>query len=88
MYKIASSCIAATLKMVLSKLISEEQKGFFKGRYKGENIRLMYDTLLYTNKHQVPGLLLMVDFEKVFDSVAWSFIEKSLNKFNFGHDNH
>ena len=88
MYKIASSCIAATLKMVLSKLISEEQKGFFKGRYIGENIRLLYDTLLYTNKHQVPGLLLMVDFEKVFDSVAWSFIEKSSNKFNFGHDNH
>ena len=46
----------------------------------------MYDTLLYTNKHQVPGLLLMVDFEKAFDSVAWSFIENFLNKFNFGHD--
>ena len=28
----------------------------------------------------------MVDFEKAFDSVPWSFIEKSLNKFNFGHD--
>ena len=86
MYKIASSCIAARLKMVLAKLISGEQKGFLKGRYIGENIRLLYDTLLYTNNHQVPGLLLMVDFEKAFDSVAWSFIEKSLNKFNFGHD--
>ena len=67
-------------------MISEEQKGFLKGRYTGENIRLLYDTLLCTNKHQVPGLLLMVDFEKAFDSVAWSFIEMSLNKFNFGHD--
>ena len=86
MYKIASSCIAARLKMVLAKLISEEQKGFLKGRDRGENIRLLYDTLLYTNKHQTHGLLLMVDFEKAFDSVAWSFIEKSLNKFNFGHD--
>ena len=57
-----------------------------KGRYVGENIRLLYDTLLYTNKHQTHGLLLMVDFEKAFDSVAWSFIEKSLNKFNFGHN--
>ena len=28
----------------------------------------------------------MVDFEKAFDSVAWSFIEMSLNKFNFGCD--
>ena len=71
-HKIASSCIAARLKMVLPKLISEEQqKGFLKGRHIGKNIRL-----LYTNKHQVSGLLLMVDFEKAFDSVAWSFTEK------------
>ena len=51
-------------------LISEEQKGFLKGRYIGENIKLLYDTMLYTNKHQVPGLLMMVDFEKGFDNGA------------------
>ena len=28
----------------------------------------------------------MVDFEKAFDSVAWSFTEKSLHKFKFGKD--
>ena len=28
----------------------------------------------------------MVDFEKAFGSVAWSFIEKSLRKFKFGKD--
>ena len=69
-----SSCIAARLKKVLPKLISEEQKGFLKGRDRGENIRLLYDTFLYTNKHQVPGLLLTVHFEKAFDNVEWSFI--------------
>ena len=46
----------------------------------------MYDTLLYAKQHQIPGLLLMVDFEKAFGSVAWSFIEKSLRKFKFGKD--
>ena len=47
-YKIASSCIAARLKTVLPKLIGDDQKLFFlKGRYIGENIRLLYDTLLY-----------------------------------------
>ena len=48
-----------------------------KGRYIGENIRLLYDTIVLTEKEKIPGLLLMIDFEKVFDSVAWSFIEKS-----------
>ena len=57
-----------------------------KGIYIGENIRLLYDTLLYASKHYIPGFLLVVDFEKAFDSVAWSFIEKSLNVFNFGHE--
>ena len=85
-YKIASSCITERLKTVLHKLIGEDQKGFLKGRYIGENIRLVYDTLMYTGKHQIPGLLLMVDFEKAFDSVAWSFIEKPLSAFNFGND--
>ena len=28
----------------------------------------------------------MVDFQKAFDNVAWSFIEKSLHKFKFGKD--
>ena len=85
-YKIASSCIAARLKTVLPKLIGDDQKGFLKGRYIGENIRLLYDTLLYASQHQILGLLLMVDFEKAVDSVVWSFIEKSLRKFKFGKD--
>ena len=85
-YKTASSCIAARLKTVLLKLTGDDQMGLLKGRYIGENIRLLYDTLLYANQHRVPGLLLMVDFEKAFDSVAWSFIETSLCKFKFGKD--
>ena len=28
----------------------------------------------------------MVDFKKAFDSVTWSFIEKSLRKFKFEKD--
>ena len=83
-YKLASPCIAARLNTVLPKLIGEDQKGFLKGRYIGENIRLIYNTLLYVNKLQLPGLLLMVDFKKAFDSVAWSFIVKYLSRFNFG----
>ena len=75
-YKISSSCIAARLKTVLPKLIGDDQNGFLKGRSIGENIRLLYDTLLYAKQHQIPGLLLMVYFEKAFDSVAWSFTEK------------
>ena len=55
-----------------------------KGRYIGENIRLLYDVLLHADKEKTHGMLLMIDFEKAFDSVAWSFIQKALDFFNFG----
>ena len=52
---------------------------FIEGRYIGENIILIYDIMHYTESHNIPRLLLLVDFEKAFDSVSWSFIEKALD---------
>ena len=57
---------------------------FLAGRYTGENIRLLYDLMFYTEKQNLPDLLLLIDFEKAFDSVAWPFIFKVLNLYNFG----
>ena len=57
-----------------------------KGKYIGENLILLYDVLVYRDFYEKSGLLMAVDFEKVFDSVAWSFNKKSLDRFNFGPD--
>ena len=38
----------------------------------------------HTNTEKIPGLLLFVDLEKAFDSIEWSFIEKTLKYYNFG----
>ena len=73
-YKIASGSIASRIKTVLDKLISTDQTGFIKGRYIGENTRLVYDLLQFTEENNIPGLLLLIDFEKAFDSLSWSFI--------------
>ena len=83
-YKIASTCIANRLKTFLPYLINNDQTGFLSGRYIGENIRTLYDLIAHTEKHNKPAILLLIDFEKAFDSVAWSFIHKVLNFFNFG----
>ena len=55
-----------------------------KGLYIGENIRVMYDLISYTDNNQIPGLFLMIDFEKAFDSVSHTFLQNILDKFNFG----
>ena len=85
-YKIASGSIANRLKHLLTTIINEDQTGFLQNRFIGENTRLIYDIMFHTQKYNKPGLLLLIDFEKAFDSIEWSFIERVLNFYNFGPD--
>ena len=83
-YKIASGSIANRIKPNLDSLIDKDQTGFIQGRYMGENTRLLYDLINHTEQKEIPGLLLLIDFEKAFDSLSWSFIRKALKFLNFG----
>ena len=47
-YKIASKAIVKRLETVLSNLVHTDQTGFIKGRYIGENIRLINDVMEHT----------------------------------------
>ena len=85
-YKIASSALAKRLHLVLDQLISNTQSGFMQGRFIGENTRLIYDIMHYTNKYNIDGLLVLIDFQKAFDSVSWSFMQKTLKFFGFKED--
>ena len=82
-YKINSASIASRLKPHLDYLIPKTQTGFLTGRYMGENARLVYDILHETEKKKIPGLLILIDFEKAFNSVSWNFLYRTLNLFNF-----
>ena len=83
-YKMNSLAIANRLKRVLKIIISKMQTGFLSGRFIGENARLIYDILHITEEKQIPGLLMLIDFEKAFDSVSWDFLYAVLKFFNFG----
>ena len=66
------------------KYFFQPQKGFLKGRYIGECTRLVCDLIDKLEEDDIPGLLLLIDFEKAFDTVEWSFIEKTLQFYGFG----
>lgn len=68
------------MKTVLNSIVGNEQMGFLKGRFVGENI----DLISYCDEKSVPGGLLVLDFEKAFDRPGWSFIQHTLTSFNFG----
>ena len=58
--------------------INNDQSGFMKGRFIGVNIRVIDGIIRYAAQHNVPGLLLFIDFEKAFDSLEWPFIYLAL----------
>ena len=83
-YKILTKALALRLQKVLPKIISSDQVGYIKDRYIGENIRTLEDLIIYTDKFQIPGYFVLIDFKKAFDSIEWDFLFNALHKFNFG----
>ena len=51
-YKLTSACIAERLKQNLPYIINEDQTGFISGRFIGENIRLLYAVIDFTEKKE------------------------------------
>ena len=70
--------------IILEYLIHPDQKGFVAGRYIGETIRTTYDIIDWSKGHKKTGLLLLIDFEKAYDSLPCKYIKKCLDYFNFG----
>ena len=87
-YKIATKTIALRLEKILPNLIHpcQLQSGYVKGRFIGESIRLIADTMHFTKAKNIPGVAVFLDFEKAFDSIEWNFIHRCLETFNFGLD--
>ena len=83
-YKLLAKLLATRLQLVIGKLVDPDQSGYIKGRFIGENIRTIIDTINFTNTFDISGYLLFLDFEKAFDSVSWDFLFKVLDSFNFG----
>ena len=65
--------------------INEDQTGFISGRFVGENTRMVYYTIEYCASYDRPGLLIVLDLLKAFDTIEWKFILEVLERFQFGN---
>ena len=83
-YKILAFCLANRLQKVIKKIISSDQVAYVKDRYIGCNIRLVEDIYDLYERNDEGAALIMLDFQKAFDSLEWNFIYKALEMFNIG----
>ena len=85
-YKLASAVIANRIKPHLSQIIDNTQCGFVAGRYIGECTRLIFALMKFTKVKKLPGVLVLIDFDKAFDSISWSFIYQAMAYSGFSKD--
>ena len=68
-YKIMTKVVAKRLEKVIGGLINENQIVFIKRRFIGKDVRFIEDMIEYADKCNELGLILLLDFEKAYDTV-------------------
>ena len=46
----------------------------------------MFDIIHSCQEYNIDGLILLVDFEKAFNSLSWEYMNNSLKELNFGEN--
>ena len=76
--------IATRLQKVFPEIIHFNQNAYVKGRTIFDAVRTINDIMEFTERYQMNGLLVAIDFQKAFDSINHDFMFKALSVFNFG----
>ena len=53
------------MKKVINTLISSDQTGYIKGRFIGQNIRVIQDVIELLEEEKTEGAILFLDFKKL-----------------------
>lgn len=79
LYKVVSKILANRLKLLLPRVITENQSAFIKGRLLMENVLLASELVKDYHKDVVsPRCVMKIDISKALDSVQWDFVLKIL----------
>ncbi|XP_026437186.1 uncharacterized protein LOC113335301 [Papaver somniferum] len=81
--KIMSKVIATRLKSVLPKLVSHQQSAYVEGRQIMDNAIIANECINSAQISHEAGILGKIDFQKVYDNVAWSFLDYVLQRMGF-----
>ncbi|GBG79346.1 hypothetical protein CBR_g29496 [Chara braunii] len=83
-YKLLSKLLARRLAPLLPELIHTDQGAFIQGRSIAENIFTAVGALEIIHRENRQVAITMLDLEKAYDRVNWSFVLATLDHMNFG----
>ena len=85
-YTILTKAFAISLQNVVPSKINHDQVGYIKNRYIGENIRIIFDLLKYSDLNDIESLLSTSRFWESVWLYRMAFFFKCLDYFNLGHN--
>jgi hypothetical protein len=83
-FKIFGKALNNRLIKIVDRLISKNQTTFIKGRFILESVVAAHEIIHDINKNKESGVILKLDYEKVYDRVSWSFLKDMLISRYFG----
>ena len=83
-YKLLTKVLANRVKKVIPSIISSSQTAYVRDRSITDSVKLVQDIIHLLDLQKSLGLLLLVDFQKAFDSINWKYVIDILERFNFG----
>ena len=85
LYKLLSRILVRRLKPYIAEIINRCQAGFVPGRRTSDNIILVQEVIrtLRYRKGRTRYVAIKLDLENAYDRLEWSFIQDTLNFFQF-----
>ncbi|GBG82531.1 hypothetical protein CBR_g34907 [Chara braunii] len=83
-YKILAKLLARRLAPLLPGLVHTDQGAFVQGRSIFENVLMAMGALEIIQREDRQVMVAMLDLEKAYDRVNWSFVLATLQHMNFG----
>ena len=83
LYKVVAKVYANRMKPLLHNWILPSQTGFVPNRCILDNIFLAFEAIAWTRENQQDLSMLLLDFEKAYDRVNWTFLREVMAKLGF-----
>lgn len=85
LYKVVAKVYANRMKPLLHNWILPSQTGFVPNRCILDNIFLAFEAIEWALENKQDLSMLLLDFEKAYDRVNWTFLQQTMGRMGFSH---